>query len=125
MFKELFRRIMFFDRRRFKRHKLEDTIEGRCFYEDDGRPVQCLIAVKNFSKNGVLLVTGDKKLNPNTPIQLHFQLPHSTTPVVIPGKVVRTYRYYMESFYRSGIKFQKPNTDQVRSLLKFALEQQE
>lgn len=115
----LLRRFGPFNRRRYPRIEPHQMIKCTCIYADSGHPVECPSEILDVSRIGLLLMTNENKIYPHTEVEVRLQLPSHAETISIHGKVVRTYRRHLQSWYHSGIKVKK-NDPGIKLLVDFA-----
>lgn len=76
---------------------------------------RCFAFIKDVSANGIG-ITVHEDLFPYTPLEVRFNIPHSTKPLRTKGRVIWTKEVATHT-YRVGIKLQKPDLMGVARLL--------
>jgi hypothetical protein len=95
-----------------------------CVYTISGRQEEFIAEIVDISKVGVLMMTGENKVYPQTEVEMRFQLPSFQDAIIIHGQIVRTYRHKIESWYYSGVEFQaKGEEEGINLVLDFALKE--
>lgn len=121
-FNRLIRQFKPLDRRRAPRFIPKRYIECVCSYTKSGRQEEFPAEIIDISKVGILMMTGENKIYPQTEVEMRFQLSSRQDAIVIHGEIVRTYRHKIESWYYSGVEFQEKGEEKgINSLLDFAL----
>ena len=112
------RRLKPFDRRRFPRIKTHPPVQCIVRYLEKDEKKEGTVYINDVSRGGLLLSSNDK-IYPQTQVMVLVQLPSRPQPLSIQGEVLRTYRRGLDDWYYSGVKFTRPQEEDVLLLLDF------
>jgi hypothetical protein len=119
-FIEFIRLFKPFDRRRHVRIKPIPPIECVCIHTDNSdQHIEYPSYLKDVSKSGLLITTGEKIIYPNTQVEIRFKLPNYPQTIIVHGKVLRTFRRETHNWHYSGIKFINSQEGGIKLLLDF------
>ena len=118
-FRKFIRKVGLFNRRKGDRFTSFCSIECMCIYKESGRQIECSPYIKDISKGGLLLMTNENKIYPDTQVEIRVKLPNRQEAVSVQGKIVRTYRRETGVWYYSGVEFQNKKDKNIQLLLDF------
>jgi len=96
------RKMRSFNRRQSVR--LNISCLAKYSVEGVAKRVSTLTNLINVSEGGALVVTFDVQLVPKTKVELQFQIPSFSRPVVVQGEVVQSHPK-KKNVYQAGVRF--------------------
>ena len=105
------------ERQRSPRYSPSRVIKCDCSYMESGEKIEFLAEISNVSKSGILLMTYQQRVYPETWLEISFKLPSSKEALSIHGVVVRSYRVTGLLWHYIAIRLEDQNEEGVRILV--------
>lgn len=84
---------------------------------ESGKKMEFLAEVSNVSRGGMLLMTYQQKIYPETRVTIDFKVPPKTEAFCVHGTVVRSYRLGDQIWHYMAVQLEDRHTAAIELLL--------